>query len=280
MAHQGRAIDFANPCGEPALLSPTSVSWRIFKNPISLFIGGISAVILELADPAVRSGVWNHSTFRTDPMGRLRRTGLAAMVTIYGARSVAEPMIAAVVRMHAKVVGETPSGVPFCANDSSLLKWVHATASFSFAQAYSRYVSPLNRAEMSAWYLEGVPVSRLYGALDAPSTEDELHALFDSAGARLERSDIIFEFLQIMRDAPVFPLQLRWMQRMMLGAAVELIPQWMRDRLGLGRDYGLRGWERAVVNVAGALADRIVLTESPAAQSCLRLGLPPTFLYG
>ena len=92
MAHKGQEINFARPLGEAALLSPDSVSWRIFKNPIALFIGGISAVILELADPAVRSGVWNHTSFRTDPMGRLRRTGLAAMVTIYGARSVAEPM--------------------------------------------------------------------------------------------------------------------------------------------------------------------------------------------
>ena len=280
MAHKGQEIDFAHPVGEPALLAPSSVSWRIFKNPIALFIGGISAVILELADPAVRSGVWNHSTFRTDPMGRLRRTGLAAMVTIYGARSVAEPMIAAVVRMHAKVSGKTPAGVPFCANDSTLLKWVHATASFSFAQAYSRYVAPLSSAEMSAWYQEGVPVSRLYGALDAPSTEHELRELLDSARERLERSEIIFEFLQIMRDTAIFPIQLRWLQRVMVRAAVELVPAWMRERLGLDASYGLRRWERSVVQLAGALADRIVLTESPASQSCLRLGLPPTFLYG
>jgi len=280
MAHKGQEIDFAHPLGEPALLAPSSVSWRIFKNPVALFIGGISAVILELADPAVRSGVWNHSTFRTDPMGRLQRTGLAAMVTIYGARSVAEPMIAAVVRRHAKITGETPAGVPFCANDSALLEWVHATASFSFAQAYSSYVAPLSGAEMSAWYLEGVPVSRLYGALDAPGTEYEMRELFDSARGRLERSDIIFEFLQIMRDAPILPIQLRWMQRTMVRAAVELIPAWIRERLGLDATHGLRRWERSAVKLAGTLADRVVLTESPASQSCLRLGLPPTFLYG
>ena len=280
VAQKGQEIDFAKPLGEAALLSPDSISWRIFKNPVALFVGGIAAVILELADPAVRSGVWNHSTFRTDPLGRLRRTGLAAMVTIYGARSVAEPMIAAVVRMHAKVIGETPAGVPFCANDSSLLKWVHATASFSFAQAYSRYVAPLSRAEMSAWYLEGVPVSRLYGALDAPSTELELQELFDAARERLEPSAIIFEFLQIMRDAPVVPMQLRWMQRLMVGAAVEIIPAWMRERLGLSAAYGVRRpWDMWVVKLAGALADRIVVADSPASQSCLRLGLPPTFLY-
>ena len=89
-------IDFSRPTGEPALVSPDSVSWRVFKNPLSLFIGGVAAVIMELAEPRVRTGLWEHTTFRRNPIQRLRKTGLAAMVTIYGARSTAEPMIARV----------------------------------------------------------------------------------------------------------------------------------------------------------------------------------------
>src|SRR5260370_16724296 len=34
-------IDFSRPVGEAALLSPESVSWRVFKNPLSLFLGGV-----------------------------------------------------------------------------------------------------------------------------------------------------------------------------------------------------------------------------------------------
>ena len=85
-------IDFSRPVGEAALLSPESISWRVFKNPLSLFIGGVTAVIMELAEPRVRAGVWEHTTFRLDPIRRLRRTGLAAMVTVYGARSTAEAL--------------------------------------------------------------------------------------------------------------------------------------------------------------------------------------------
>jgi hypothetical protein len=76
------SVDFLRPTGEPALVSPVSVSWRVFKNPVSLFIGGVAAVIMELAEPRVRTGVWEHTTFRVDPIRRLRRTGLAAMVTV------------------------------------------------------------------------------------------------------------------------------------------------------------------------------------------------------
>ena len=60
-------IDFSRPVGEAALLSPESVSWRVFKNPLSLFIGGVTAVIMELAEPRVRTGLWEHTTFRLDP---------------------------------------------------------------------------------------------------------------------------------------------------------------------------------------------------------------------
>jgi uncharacterized protein (DUF2236 family) len=34
----------------------------VFKNPVTLFIGGVGAVLLELAEPRVRDGVWGHST--------------------------------------------------------------------------------------------------------------------------------------------------------------------------------------------------------------------------
>src|SRR6185295_8109869 len=89
----GMAIDFTQPSGEASLAPPGGIAWRVFKNPVGLFVGGITAVILELAEPRVRSGIWDHTTFRTDPLARMERTGLAAMVTVYGARSVAERMI-------------------------------------------------------------------------------------------------------------------------------------------------------------------------------------------
>jgi uncharacterized protein (DUF2236 family) len=62
------SADFLLPLGEGALVSPDSVSWRVFKNPLSLFVGGIAAVIMELAEPRVRTGVWEHTTFRVDPI--------------------------------------------------------------------------------------------------------------------------------------------------------------------------------------------------------------------
>jgi uncharacterized protein (DUF2236 family) len=275
----GPAVDFTQPAGEDALVPATSVSWRVFKNPVALFVGGVAAVILELADPAVRTGVWEHSSFRTDPKRRLQRTGLAAMVTVYGARSQAEAMIAGVVRMHERVEGHTPAGEAYRANDIALLTWVQATAGFGFAEAYHRYGRPLSLEEFDRFYAEGAPAARLYGALEAPASKAGLLTLFESKRSRLEPSPIVFEFLDIIREAPVFPPLLRPLQRLLVRAAVEMVPGWVRERLGLGAEYGLSGWQAALVRRSGALSDRILLRSSPAVQACRRLGLPDDYLY-
>ena len=275
----GPAVDFTRPSGEPALVSADSVSWRIFKNPVALFVGGVAAVIMELADPAVRTGVWEHSSFRRDPVHRLRRTGLAAMVTVYGAASEAKAMIAHVVRLHGKVAGHTPAGEAYRANDVALLTWVQATAGFGFAQAYRQYVRALSLEELDRLCEEGLAAARLYGVFDAPASRADLERLFEANRDRLEASPIVFDFLGIIRAAPVFPLAMRPLQRLLIRAAVELVPGWIRARLGLTAAFGLRYWQRPLVRLAGALADRVMLRSSPAVQSCARLGLPADYLY-
>jgi uncharacterized protein (DUF2236 family) len=270
---------FSRPAFEPALVDANSLSWRIFKNPISLFVGGIAAVILELAEPGVRTGVWEHSSFRKDPLERLKRTGLAAMVTVYGPRSVALSMIEGVVRRHAKVSGETPHGAAYNANDADLLNWVQATASFGFAEAYSAYVHPLSRADLDRLYAEAAPAARAYGAVGAPTSQAEMEAVFAAMEPRLERSEIVFEFLEIMNRTPALPVGGAGFQRLLIRAAVEIVPTWVRDRLGLGANYGLSALQKAFVKQAGALSDKVMIRSSPAVQSCLRMGLPADYLY-
>lgn len=272
-------VDFTQPTGESALVGPDSLSWQIFKNPVALFVGGVSAVILELAEPAVRTGVWEHTSFRTDPVQRLRRTGLAAMITVYGARSTAEARIAKVVRLHERISGRTPAGEAYRASDVALLDWVQATATFGFAEAYSRLVRPLTDPQLSQVFAEGTAAARLYGALGAPRSSAEWRTLLEGMRERLEPSPILFEFLTIMKVAPVMPLALRPLQGLMVRAAVEITPSWVRHRLGLDHAQGLSPSAVRLMQFVGATADRIELRSSPAVQSCRRLGLPDSFLY-
>ena len=157
------SADFSLPVGEAALVPADSVSWRVFKTPLSLFIGGVAAVIMELAEPRVRTGVWEHTTFRVDPVRRLRRTGLAAMITVYAARGKAEAMIARVRQIHDRIAGLTPAGEAYHANDPELLNWVQGTAAYGFLQAYHQYVGALSNLERDCYYAEGTQAARLYG---------------------------------------------------------------------------------------------------------------------
>jgi uncharacterized protein (DUF2236 family) len=181
-------------------------------------------------------------------------------------------------RLHEKVAGTTPSGARYRANDPELLTWVQATASYGFVEAYHSFVRPLSRAERDRCLAEGTEVAALYGATSAPRSQAELAALLKATLGRLERSDIVQEFLAIMRSAPIMPLALKPVQRLLVRAAVEITPPEVRIRLGL-QECGLRSWEPGLVRQAGAFADRLVLHSSPAVQACRRLGLPCDYLY-
>ncbi|MFC0252399.1 oxygenase MpaB family protein [Massilia consociata] len=270
----GMAFDFSQPPGEPALAPADGVSWQVFANPVSLFVGGMAAVLLELAEPSVRSGVWDHGGFQRDPAMRLRRTGFAAMMTVYGPRSAAEKLIARVVRMHDHVQGSTPDGLPYRANDPRLLDWVHATAAFAFTQAYHHYVRPLSAAEKDAAFAEGRVSARLYGALGAPRSWAEWEALFAATAPGLEGSGILADFMRIMGAAPLLPAPLRSLQRLLVRAAVQISPEPVRSLPQLhGR--GLRPGEAALVRALARASALLPLGDTPPVQAARRLAAPP-----
>jgi uncharacterized protein (DUF2236 family) len=266
----GLDFDFSKPAGEPALAPADGVSWRVFANPVSLFIGGVAAVLLELAEPSVRSGVWDHSSFQRDPGMRLKRTGMAAMMTVYGPRSEAEKLIARVVRVHDHVQGTTPDGTPYRANDRHLLDWVQATATFGFTEAYHLYVRPLSRAEKDQAFAESGPAGLLYGAATAPESLAEWDRLLAATAPRLEGSEILADFLRIMGGAPILPPSMRWLQRLLVRAAVEMTPEPVRSLPQLhGR--GLRRGEAALVRATGRAAALLPLGNTPPGQAARRL---------
>ncbi len=280
LLHPGGAPreDFAQPAGEPALNAPDSVTWRVCKNPLTLFVGGVAAVILELAEPRVRTGVWQHTSFRERPLERMQNTGLATMMTVYGPESRARAMIEDVVRRHERIDGVTPRGQRFRASDVELLDWVHATASFGFVEAWERFVVPLERGERDRYYDEGSAAARLYGAGGAPRSQAECEELFAAMQPKLEPSDVVFEFLRIVARSPLLPGPLRYLQPMLVAAAVEITPRPVRERLGLAAP-ALQRWQRNVVTRAARAAERLRLTSSPPVLSCRRLGLPDDYLY-
>ena len=72
-------FDFSKPEGAPALLAPTSVQWRVFRNPIALGVGGVAAVLLEFADARIRSAVRRPTRISSAISSRVSPSALAAM---------------------------------------------------------------------------------------------------------------------------------------------------------------------------------------------------------
>ena len=114
------------------LFGPRAVAWRVHGDVTSMMVGGVAGLLLQMLHPAVLAGVWDHSNFRADMHGRLRRTARFIALTTYGGREEAEAAIARVRGIHDRVGGALPDGAPYAANDPSLLAWVHVTEAACF----------------------------------------------------------------------------------------------------------------------------------------------------
>lgn len=275
----GWTVDFTVPAGAPAYCEPDSVRWKVFKNPVTSVVAGVCAVLLEFADDRIRSGVWDHSVFPTDPIGRGQRTGTAAMVGIYGPQSAAQRVIRGITNMHAKVEGTTPNGRTYKALDTELLNWVSATATYGWFTAYDRFARKLSKEEERRFFSEGEEVSKLYGVTYSPKCLDDFYAMMGRLEGDFEPHPINGEFLDIMRSGRAARGLPVWIQRALAHAAIDILPPSVRQVLGLGKEYDLTFFERAAVKAAAWAAETIPAKNSPPAEACERLGLPRYFLW-
>jgi uncharacterized protein (DUF2236 family) len=195
------------------------------------------------------------------------------MMTIYGPRSASEKMIARVVRMHDHVEGSTPGGIAYRANDPRLLDWVQATATFGFTEAYHCYVRGLSPAEKDSAFAEAGPAARLYGATGAPRSWAEWEALLAASAPGLEGSGILADFMRIMADAPILPAPARWVQRLLVRAAVEIAPEALRSLPQL-RGRGLRLGEATLVRALARGSTLLPMGDVPPVQAARRMAAP------
>ena len=114
------------------LRSPEQRPWFEPGSPIarvhgdaSMFIGGLSALLLQSLHPLAMAGVDEHSGYRGDPWGRLARTSHFLAVTTFGTADDAQREIDVVRAVHRRVTGVAPDGRPYAASDPHLLSWVH-----------------------------------------------------------------------------------------------------------------------------------------------------------
>ncbi|WBH15429.1 oxygenase MpaB family protein [Sphingomonas radiodurans] len=172
-------IDLSRPPGDDGLFGPGSAAWRIHGDFSAMMIGGVSALLLQMLHPLALAGIWDHSDFRRDRLGRLRRTAQFISVTTFGSTTAAEGAIGRVRSIHNHVSGALPDGTRYDANDPALLTWVHVAEVDSFLRGYLRYRDPaVTGAEQDRYFAETATIARRLGARDVPETRREVEAYY------------------------------------------------------------------------------------------------------
>lgn len=216
------------------LFGPDSVTWRVHGDVMSMMVGGTAGLLLQMLHPAALAGVWDHSNFRADMHGRLRRTARFIALTTYGGRDEAEAAIARVRGIHDRVRGTLPNGRPYAANDPSLLAWVHVAEATCFLDAWIRYGEPgMPAADQDRYFAEMARVAEGLGASPVPRSRFEARRLLHAMRPQTQYDARTREVARLLlrRRAPNMmaePLQALTMQ-----AAVDLLPAWARRMHGL-----------------------------------------------
>ena len=237
----GPRLDYSSPPGDPGLFGPDAVCWQVHADFASMMAGGISALLLQALHPLALAGVWDHSTFREDILGRLRRTATFIAGTTYGSRADALALIERVKRIHRGVTGFAPDGRPYRADQPALLTWVHVAEVSSFLAAHLRYVNPaLPAAAQDQYYAETAQIARLLGATDVPCSRAAIEAYLRAMQQELEAGERTREVVRVLMNAPAPRPAMRPAGALMRQAGIDLLPPWAQQMLGFDRFAGIR----------------------------------------
>lgn len=244
-------VDFTVPPGDPGLFGPDSAVWIVHSDFTSMLIGGVAALYLQMLDPRVLAGVWDHSNFRQDLHGRLARTAQFISAVSYGGREQAEQFIARVRRLHERVRGHLPDGTPYDANDPELLAWVHHSQAYSFLRAHLRYRRPDLAGELQDRYIrEYRVVAQALGA-DAGLAWDRetLQQCMDRHRALVVVDERTREVARILRQsADQFKGPKALAGRIFMASALDLLPPWAQACFGHEPSGLEQRWRLAAVS--------------------------------
>ncbi len=215
------------------LFGPNAVAWRVHGDVGSMMVGGVSSLLLQMLMPEVLAGVWDHSNFRNDMHGRLRRTARFIATTTYAGRPDAEAAIARVRRIHDAVGGTLPDGTPYRANDPAALAWVHVTETTSFLAAWRRYGEPgMSAADQDRYFAEMAEVGAALGADPVPYDARAAAKLIADMRPRLAADRRTREVAAlVLRQRTANPV-IASAQQLLGSAAIDLLPDWARRMHG------------------------------------------------
>lgn len=216
--------------GDPGIGGgPGSISWEINGDLASLAVGGSGAILMEVLHPSVMAGVFTQSSYRTEPLRRARNTLGYVLRTTFGSTPAATRVIESVKRVHSRIEGARPDGVPYRALDPELIAWVHTCIPWAVMNAYDRYRRPLRLEEKDRYLREQAVIGRMGGADRVPESVAELDAYVEKMRPLMGFNEQTRSFLDFLAgrsgDLPVGRAERfdRWSS---IRGSMDLMPAW------------------------------------------------------
>lgn len=222
--------------GDPGLFGPDSATWPIIGDTAA-FIGGVRALLVQAVHPEVAAGVFDHSRYREDPLGRLSRTSAYVTATSFGAMPEVERAVDIVKRAHRPIQGRSHRQRSYSANAPGLAAWVHNALSASFLEAYVRFGPRSQPAELADRFAaEQVRLGSMLSADPIPESAASL-AEWVETHPDLGRSPGMADAVRFLRSPPL-PWTVRPAYWLLFQAAVATLPLRIRRILGVRRHPG------------------------------------------
>ena len=224
---------------DPFLFGPESEMWRINRERCGL-IYGPAAAVLQVAHPRIAQGVYDHSNFRTDTLGRLRRTLRGTNQIAFGRVSEAQAMKTRLAAVHGTVRGAISPDMQgvraYSAFEPDLLLWVLATIVIAAVRGYEFIYGELSVARKEAFYRDMCRFGTYFG-VEQPRCPSGWSAFENYYDGMLE-SDLLgsHPISGTLARAVIRPqdsLAARLLGRGVDFIPLETLPPRVRDRLGL-----------------------------------------------
>jgi uncharacterized protein (DUF2236 family) len=221
---------------DPGYHRPGSAVWAVHGSTATI-ISGIRVLLMQSLHPGALAGVYDHSAFQQDPLGRLAGTIRWIFTVSYGSETAARQATEQVKRIHRSVHGTyiDNQGEPrsYSARDPELLGWVHAAYADSFVAAHRVWGGTIPGGE-DAYVREWAQAGRLMGVVGPPETLAEVKEEMDRwySSGELRADARLLETVEFIRTPPLAPsLQLGY--RILFNAAVSSLEPRYREMLGL-----------------------------------------------
>ena len=223
-------------CDDPedAYCGVDAVARLVHGDLASMLVGGIASLFFQMLHPHAMAGVAQHSRYQQDPFGRMLQTANFIGFTTYGTTASAHAAIARVLAVHEGVRGVADDGVSYAANDPHLLSWVHCAEISMFYAGYERYGRhALSHRHADRYVAEMAQLATVLGAEYPPQSAGELRERLDNFRPELRLSDDGVVARDWLRFRAVDGFVQRRVLAVLIRSAVDLLPDWAQERLGI-----------------------------------------------